>query len=257
MNEEDFGRKLVIPGDEIGSGKAGHNAYEEDGKVLSKVVGLAERRNGMAFVIPLSGIYSPKRGDGVVGKIQEVSFSKWIVDVNSPYDAVLPINEAVDEFIDFTKTDLTKYFNYGDMVFAEISSVSKTKNVQLSMSDRKCRKLRSGRIIKVTPAKVPRIIGKAGSMVEMVKQMTNTQIVVGQNGIVWVKVDHEDIAMDVIALIERKSHVHGLTDHVRAYLEEKMKNAPKVEHKKDYREHDEQDDFDRGFEGGEEGDFQP
>jgi len=221
MNEEDFGRKLVIPGDEIGSGKAGHNAYEEDGKVLSKVVGLAERRNGMAFVIPLSGIYSPKRGDGVVGKIQEVSFSKWIVDVNSPYDAVLPINEAVDEFIDFTKTDLTKYFNYGDMVFAEISSVSKTKNVQLSMRDRKCRKLREGRIIKVVPAKVPRIIGKSGSMVEMIKSMTSTQIVVGQNGVVWIKGENEVLAAEAILTVEKMAQKQGLTDYIKDMLEKK------------------------------------
>jgi len=250
-------RKLVIPGDFLGDGRAGHGAYEEDNNAFSACIGLAEEKNGMHFVIPLSGIYNPKRGDGVIGKIEDVAFSRWIVDVNSPYEAVLPLAEATEEFIDLTKNDMTKYFNFGDLIFVEISSVSQTKNVQLSMRNRKCRKLRGGRLIKVTPAKVPRIIGKAGSMVEMVKQMTNTQIVVGQNGIVWVKGDHEDIAMDVIALIERKSHVHGLTDHVRAYLEEKMKNAPKVEHKKDYREHDEQDDFDRGFEGGEEGDFQP
>ena len=83
------------------------------------------------------------------------------------------------------------------------------------------------------PAKVPRIIGKAGSMVEMIKQMTNTQIVVGQNGIVWVKGDHEDIAIDIITMIERKSHVHGLTDQVKAALEEKMKDAPKIERREE------------------------
>ena len=249
-------RKLAIPGDFLGEGRAGHGAYEEDSKVFSCCIGLAEEKNGMHFVIPLSGIYNPKRGDGVIGKIEDVAFSRWIVDVNSPYEAVLPLAEATEEFIDLTKNDMTKYFNFGDLIFVEISSVSQTKNVQLSMRNRKCRKLRGGRLIKVTPAKVPRIIGKAGSMVEMVKQMTNTQIVVGQNGIVWVKGDHEDIAMDVISMIERKSHVHGLTDHVRAYLEDKMKDAPKVERKK-YHEEEEREDFGGGFEsdGGDE--FRP
>ena len=244
-------RKLVIPGDFLGEGRAGHGAYEEDGRVFSCCIGLVEEKNGLHFVIPLSGIYSPKRGDGVIGKIEDVAFSRWIADINSPYEAVLPLADATEEFIDLTKNDMTKYFNFGDLIFAEISSVSQTKNVQLSMRNRKCRKLRGGRLIKVTPAKVPRIIGKAGSMVEMVKEMTNTQIVVGQNGIVWVKGDHEDIAMDVISLIERKSHMHGLTDQVRAYLEEKMKDAPKVERKYQEREQDEENEF-----GGEEG-FQP
>lgn len=216
-------RSLVIPGDLLGEGRAGHGAYEENGKVFSRHIGLAEEKGGMYFVIPLSGIYNPKRGDGVIGKIEDVIFSKWIVDINSPYEAVLPLSEATDEFIDTTKADLTKYFNYGDLIFAEITSVTKTKNVQLSMRERKCRKLRAGQLLKVTPAKVPRIIGKGGSMVEMIKELTKTQIVVGQNGIVWVKGDNEDIAIEAVTEIEKKSHVHGLTDHIKEMLERKMK----------------------------------
>ncbi len=236
-------RKLVIPGDFIGDGRAGRGAYEEDGKAFAGCIGLAEEKNGLFFVIPLSGIYDPKRGDGVIGKVQDVIFSKWIVDINSPYEAVLSLADATDEFIDLTKTDMTKYFNYGDLIFAEISSVSSTKNVQMSMRNRKCRKLRGGMLLKVTPAKVPRIIGKAGSMVEMIKQMTNTQIVVGQNGIVWVKGDHEDIAIDIITMIEKKSHVHGLTDQVRAALEERMKDIPKVERRDDDHDYDREENY--------------
>src|SRR3989338_3344875 len=240
-------RKLVIPGDSLGEGRAGNGAYEEDGKVFAGCVGLAEEKTGMHFVIPLSGVYDPKRGDGVIGKVTEVTFNKWILDINSPYEAVLGLADATDEFIDLTKTDMTKYFNYNDLVFAEITAVSQIKNVNLSMRNRKCRKLRGGRLIKVTSAKVPRIIGKAGSMFEMIKNMTNTQIVVGQNGIVWVKGDHEDIAMDIITVIERKSHVHGLTDQVKAILEEKMKNAPKVERRREEEEEEpepqEEDEF--------------
>lgn len=218
-------RKLVMVGDEIGEGKAGHGCYEEGGKVFSKSVGLAEEKTGMFFVIPLSGIYNPKRGDGVIGRITDIIFSKWLVDVNSPYEAVLPLSEATEEFIDLTKADLTKYFSYGDLIFAEITQVSKTKNVQLSMKDRKCRKLKGGRLISVTPAKVPRIIGKAGSMVEMIKQLTGTQIVVGQNGLVWVRGENEDIAAEAVLVIEEKSHMNGLTDYIKAMLEERIKQS--------------------------------
>jgi exosome complex component RRP4 len=136
---------------------------------------------------------------------------------------VLTLSEGVDDFVDMTKTELTKYYDYGDIIFAEIASMTKTKNIQLTMRSRKCRKLRGGRIIKVTPAKVPRIIGKGGSMVEMIKELTGTQIVVGQNGIVWVKGDNEDIAAEAILEIEEKSHVQGLTDHIKDMVEKKMK----------------------------------
>lgn len=212
-------RKVVIPGDSLGTGRAGHGAYEEDGEVFSKHVGLAEEKNGLFFVIPLTGIYNPKGGDGVIGRIEDVIFSKWIVDINCPYEAVLPLSEATEEFIDLTKTDLTRIFDHGDIIFAEISSVTKTKNIQLSMKNRKCRKLKGGRIINVTPAKVPRIIGKGGSMVEMIKNMTETQIVVGQNGLVWVKGENEGVATEAVLTIEEKSHVSGLTDHIRGMLE--------------------------------------
>ena len=218
INEETK-RKLVIPGDFLGTGRPSHGTFLENGKVYSKVIGLADEKNGVHFVIPLNGVYDPKRGDGIIGRIEDVVFSKWIVDINSPYDATLPLNEAVEEFIDFTKTDLTKYFDYGDLIFAEITSVTKTKIIQLSMKSNRCRKLRGGRIVKVTPAKVPRIIGKNGSMVEMIKDLTGTQIVVGQNGVVWIKGEKEDLATEAILLIEQRSHISGLTEQIKQMLE--------------------------------------
>lgn len=219
----DVKRKLVIPGDLLGKGRAGHGAFEENGEVFSRFVGLSEEREGVYIVIPLSGVYNPKRGDGVIGKIDDVIFSKWIVDINSPYEAVLTLSEGVEDFVDMTRTDLTKFYDYGDIIFSEISAITKTKNINLTMKSRKCRKLRGGRLIRVTPAKVPRIIGKGGSMVEMIKELTGTQIVVGQNGIVWVKGDNEDIAAEAVLEIEEKSHVQGLTDHIKGVLEKKLK----------------------------------
>ncbi|MBI4896314.1 MAG: hypothetical protein HY832_02090 [Candidatus Aenigmarchaeota archaeon] len=118
--------------------------------------------------------------------------------------------------------------------------MSRTKNIQLSMKNRKCRKLHGGRIIRVTPAKVPRIIGKSGSMVEMIKEITGTQIVVGQNGIVWVKGEHADVAIEAVVEIEEKSHLSGLTDHIKATLEEKMKNEGREVHAREEQEYNDQ-----------------
>jgi exosome complex component RRP4 len=194
----------------------------DDRKVFSKFIGLAESKNGVHIVIPLGGVYNPKKGDGVIGRIENIIFSKWIVDINSPYEAAMTLSDAVEEFVDLTKTDLTKYFDFNDIIFAEIASVSKTKQIGLSMKSPKCRKLRGGRLIKVTPAKVPRIIGRGGSMVEMIKNMTRTQIVVGQNGLVWVKGENEDLAAEAILLIEEKSHIKGLTDYIKEMIEKKV-----------------------------------
>lgn len=192
---------------------------------FSKFIGLAESRDDLHFVIPLSGVYSPKRGDGVIGRITEVIFQKWILDINSPYEATLPLSEGVEGFVDLTKADLTMYFDYGDVLFSEIMSVSKQKHITMTMRSRKCRKLKGGRLIRVTPAKVPRIIGKGGSMVEMIKQMTGTQIVVGQNGVVWVRGENEDLAAEAILTIEERAHMHGLTDHIKSLLEQRVGKA--------------------------------
>ena len=219
--DEESGRKLVIVGEQIGKGRAGHGTYEQNGDVYSKFVGLAESKGDMHFVIPLSGVYNPKRGDGVIGRIVEIIAQKWFADINSPYEAVLTLSEGVEEFIDLTKSDLTKFYDYNDLIFAEILSVNRQRQIQLSMRSRKSRKLRGGRLISITSSKVPRIIGKGGSMVEMIKQLTGTQIVVGQNGIVWVKGENEDLAAEAVMQIEERAHMPGLTEHMKQLLEER------------------------------------
>ena len=212
-------KRLVVPGEMIGEGIAGFGCYVEGGKVFAKLLGLLNQKDKLYFIVPLNGFYNPKRGDGIIGRIEDIAFSHWIVNINSPYRGILPLNEAVTEFVDLTKTDITKYFDYDDIIFAEVTNVTKTKSVRLSMKNRKCRKLYGGRLIKVTPAKVPRIIGKSGSMVEMIKEKTNCQIVVGQNGIVWIKGDKEALAVDAIQRIEENSHISGLTDKIKQMLE--------------------------------------
>ena len=58
-------------------------------------------------------------------------------------------------------------------------------------------------------------------MVEMIKKLTDTQIVVGQNGLVWIKGDNEDLAVEAVMTIEEKSHVKGLTEYIKSILENK------------------------------------
>ena len=128
----------------------------------------------------------------------------------------------------------------------EVSSVSKSKSINLSMKSRKCRKLRGGRLIKVVPSKVPRIIGRSGSMVELIKNSTGTQIVVGQNGLVWVKGENEDLATEAILLIDEKAHIKGLTDFIKDFLEKSPKRTRPMEQQpeKESFDDDVDDDFD-------------
>lgn len=76
MRPAETPRKQVICGEELGVGRAGHGTYEMNNKVYSRYIGLAEERNGWWIVIPISGVYNPKRGDGVIGRITDIIFQK-------------------------------------------------------------------------------------------------------------------------------------------------------------------------------------
>jgi exosome complex component RRP4 len=86
-----------------------------------------------------------------------------------------------------------------------------------------------GRIIKITPSKVPRLIGKRGSMINMIKELSGTEMVVGQNGWVWIKGEpkNELSAMKAIYKIDRESHTKGLTNRIEDMLKGGDKSGKK------------------------------
>jgi len=212
---------IVLPGEFIEERKGrklGKGVYEENGKVFAKVLGLPRMTDTEVSVIPLSGAYLPNVGDRIIGVVSTVEIAGWFVDINSPYPAFLPLAEAVEEFVDTSRVDLSRYFDTGDVIFCRISKVTKGKNVQVSMRDMVSRKLYGGVLIKVTPSKVPRIIGKGGSMIQMIKQKTRCDIYVGQNGVIWIRGENKGKAIEAILLIERESHTTGLTERIERML---------------------------------------
>jgi exosome complex component RRP4 len=212
---------IVLPGEFIEERKGrklGKGVYEENGKVFAKVLGLPRMTDTEVSVIPLSGAYLPNVGDRIIGVVSTVEIAGWFVDINSPYPAFLPLAEAVEEFVDTSRVDLSRYFDTGDVIFCRISKVTKSKNVQVSMRDMVSRKLYGGVLIKVTPSKVPRIIGKGGSMIQMIKQKTRCDIYVGQNGVIWIRGENKGKAIEAILLIERESHTTGLTERIERML---------------------------------------
>ncbi|MBI2543151.1 MAG: RNA-binding protein [Candidatus Aenigmarchaeota archaeon] len=214
-------REIVLPGDEMDERKGrklGNGVYEEDGKVFSRFLGMTKVSENEVNVIPLSGVYMPKLSDRIIGIIDEVEISGWFVDINSPYSGFLPISEAVEEFVDLNRTDLSRYFDIGDAILCRISRLTKNKNVQLSMRDFESRKLRGGTVIKVTPTKIPRIIGKEGSMITLIKTKTKCEITAGQNGLIWIRGEDKGKAIEAILTIERESHTFGLTEKIEKML---------------------------------------
>lgn len=219
-------RDVVVPGEVLAVGMdflPTTGTFREGDKIIASHFGLVNISGRLIKLVPLTGKYVPKRGDTVIGKVVDMGFSGWYVDIGSAYEASLSIRD-ISEFVE-RGADLTQYHNFGDIIAAEVTRVTRSKAIDLTMKGPGFRKLRGGRLIKVTPTKVPRIIGKQGSMVSMIKEKTNCRIMVGQNGMVWIEgtdPNNEKIATEAILKIEREAHTEGLTDKIKIFLESKV-----------------------------------
>ncbi|MBI5391937.1 RNA-binding protein [Candidatus Woesearchaeota archaeon] len=220
-------KDIVVPGQELAEGMdylpSGDVIREKD-KLISIKVGTVSINNRFVKVIPLAGKYTPKREDLVIGEVVNIGFSGWRIDFGWAFEGNVSLKDAVAEFVE-KSADLTKYYNLGDWVLTQIVHVAGGgKIIDLSMRGPSVRKLGPGRLVRVTPSKVPRIIGKQGSMITLIKDSTNCKIFVGQNGYVWItgeKPEQELLASEAIAKIEAESHISGLTDRMKVFFEEK------------------------------------
>lgn len=218
-------KEIAVPGEILAKGMdylpAG-SAFREGEDIISCQLGLINITNRLVKVIPLTGKYVPKAGDTVIGKVVDMTFSNWFVEIGCSNEAVLSLKDT-SEFIE-RGADLTQYYNYDDVIVAKVTKVTRSKAIDLTMKGPGLRKIKGGKIIDVTPSKVPRIIGKQGSMISMIKEITGCNVVVGQNGKVWIygeNTDNETLATQAIIMIEQGSHIEGLTDKVKAFLESK------------------------------------
>jgi len=218
-------KEIVIPGQELAEGLdylPSQGSFREGNKIISNFLGLASINERFIKVIQLTGKYNAKVNDLVIGKVSDIGFYGWTLDIGCAYNAVLSIRET-SGFIE-RNDDLTKHYDYGDLVVAQVVKVTKQKQIDVTTKGPGLKKLIGGKIIEVTPSKVPRMIGKQASMITMIKDATKCNVIIGQNGRVWIKgetLDKEILATKIIMKIEQESHIEGLTDKIKEMLQEK------------------------------------
>jgi len=221
-------REIVIPSQLLGDTKqkkAGRGTFVENGKIYAEILGLLSDNPEYINVIPLKGRYFPAENDFVIGIVEEAMSSSWLVDINAAYPALLHVNETPWD-IEFGETE--RYLNHGDSIMAKVLQVDKEKRIQITLKDHNLYKIKGGQIIEVEPSKVPRIIGKQGSMITLLKKYIKCRIFVGQNGRIWIDGDSDDIKkiIEIIRMIENESLSFGLTNKI----EEILKKDTKVVH---------------------------
>ena len=220
---------IVVPGQLLAKGdyRCGDGTYKEQQEVFASVLGVTKVKGHLIFVVALQGRYNPKPRDIVVGTIIEITMNGWLVNISSAYPAMLTVMHALSRR-DATRDydDLRRWYDIGDTLIAEIVAADRTRDPLLTTRGRGLGKCRGGMITEIIPTRVPRLIGRKGSMISMLKSELKCEIVVGQNGIIWLKgdSDHVVIAIEAIRQIEREAHTSGLTDRVREVIIMKLSN---------------------------------
>lgn len=222
----DVTRKYVIPGELVSEGKYKQslNVFRVEGKYYSTRVGMAEITPDSVRVIPLTGPYIPRVDDLVIGKIVDYSAFAWEVDINSCFYAYLPAQNVFGRDYSPARNELTQKFAVGDLIAAKVMAFDRTRDPLLSLSGPGLGKIRQGEVVKISPTKVPRVIGKKGSMIRAVEMGTNCRLTVAQNGLIVISGPTEGIlkAISALRLIEKEAHVADLTQKVQTLLSVKV-----------------------------------
>jgi len=229
-------KQLVTPGELLAEGEyqAGENTYVEAGKIFASRIGLVDLETKRVNVVALRAFYIPKVGDIVIGSVIEVGFNGWTVDIRAPYSALLRASDVLSRPFKPQNDELSQVLDQGDLIVAKIASYDRAHDPQLTVGEPGLGKITRGQLMRITPTKIPRVIGRKGSMISMIKQETNCQIILGLNGVILVtgkNVVDEDLAMKAIRKIEEESHTSGLTDRITQLLKEEKAKQPQVETK--------------------------
>jgi len=85
--------------------------------------------------------------------------------------------------------------------------------------------LAEGMILDLSPAKIPRVIGRSGSMINMIKDKLRIEAVVAQNGRIWIRAPDTstlNLAIKAFKMIEVQAHTSKLTERIGAMLDQEL-----------------------------------
>ena len=220
-------RDLVVPGQLIAEGDIGVTTPTYINKIGSKlystVIGLVnidEERKSLG-IIPLEGFYYPSPEDLVIGVIKNVGITSWEVDIRAPFTAILYAADLLGRPINPAKEDLSQYLDVGDMILAKVEVFDRTRDPILTTKGKGLGKITKGAVIEISPVKVPRVIGKKGSMHQVLEEETGCKVVIARNGRILIDCPNkalEEILILAIRKIERESHIPGLTDRIKEFI---------------------------------------
>jgi len=217
-------KEIVIPGEIISKNNEflpGDWTMKQGDDIIATRIGIVEKYDKLIKIIPITGVYIPRRGNTIIGEIKDITMNGWMVDIGGPYSAFLPLRECPG-FIE--QNDMENVYGIGELIVTRIFDVKRT-SIDLTMKsrERELGKIQDGMIVRVNPHRVPRVIGKEGSMINLIKNASNCYITVGQNGLIWINgenLENQAFAKRIIEYIVDNTITEGLTENVEKWIVE-------------------------------------
>jgi len=220
MSQDQF----VLPGDVIVTGdyRPEQNVVLDGDRLMSTAIGFSEIKDDLITVTPLTGLYTPKTDDLVIGKIVSHNALSWEVNINSYYPGILTASDVFGKDYSPSRDDLSLKLNTGDIILARIANLG-SRDPLITITGENLGKIDSGELVKISPAKIPRLTEKNGSMIETIEGSTNATITVGQNGLIILKCDNSaglKKAIASIKMIDMIQYDVNLEDKIQNILDE-------------------------------------
>ena len=217
--------QFVLPGDTIVTGDytPEQNVIIDGDRVIATTVGFSEIKDSNVGVISLTGFYIPKIDDLIIGKVISYSALSWEIDINSYYSAILPASDIFGRDFTSSRDNLSLKLDKGDLIAARIVNVGSTREPLITISGQDLGKIDSGELVKISPSKVPRLIGKQGSMIQAIEGATNSSITIGQNGLIILNNDNNsglERATRAIKMIEINLYEPNLEEKIQNLLDD-------------------------------------
>jgi len=248
--EGEVTREIVVPGEtlteDVKNFYPGRGAIfnKEKTKIISLSIGLKQVRKNYMNVIPLRGFYTPRAGDKILGVVIDKNPVKYKLDINAKDLGMLkPKNTITRDKRSMgrggrgggrgrpgdrnSSNELsTARFNIGDVLIVKVLSADRLNSPELTTVGKYLGKKMGGSVISIGPQSIPRVIGRSGSMIKLLKNLTNCTIFVTQNGRIWIKgesIETERLLIEAINKIANEAHTVGLTDRIQEFLETELK----------------------------------
>jgi len=240
FDDEETSRDLVVPGETLTEDTKTYlpgrgTIFNKDRtKIISLNIGLKQVKRNYINVIPLRGFYTPRPGDKVIALVTDKNPVKYICDINAKDRGILKPKNTVARGkprgyrggAPDRQNISTEKYSIGDILIVKVLSADRLNKPELTTVGKYLGKRRDGLVITIDTPKIPRVIGRSGSMIKMLKDLTKSNIFVTQNGRIWLKsedIAYERLLIDAIRKIEKEAHTVGLTDRMSEYIKNEKK----------------------------------